>query len=71
MLLFDGSFSLFYMLITCVLLESKNPFTCYCEAACEEIEYTCQISYSEFPDDGVGKIFKHLFAYNQTMEYQR
>ena len=39
--------------------------------ACEEMDYTTQVSYSEFPDDGVGKILKHRFVYNKRMEYQR
>ena len=50
---------------------SYNPFMCDCGVACEEIEYTTQVSYSEFPDDGVGKILKHAFGYNKSMEYQR
>ena len=53
------------------LSASFNPVTCDCGAACEETAYTTQVSYSEFPDDGVSKILKHLFAYNKSVEYQR
>ena len=44
---------------------SYNSSKCDCGVACEEIEYTSQVSYSEFPDDGIGKILKHRFAYNK------
>ena len=51
--------------------ESQNPFKCSCGIPCEEIEYTAQVSYSEFPDVGAAKILKHVHDYNKTMEYQR
>lgn len=53
------------------LLASQNPFECSCGIPCEEIEYTTQVSFSEFPDDGAAKILKHNHAYNKSMEYQR
>jgi len=57
--------------MTFFLSASLNPATCDCGVACTEMEYSTQVSYSEFPDDGVGKILKHLFSYNKSMEYQR
>ena len=53
------------------ILALHNPYECSCGIPCEEIEYTAQVSYSEFPDDGAAKILKHNHAYNKSMEYQR
>ncbi|XP_068672881.1 acid-sensing ion channel 2-like [Montipora foliosa] len=52
-------------------LASHNLLSCDCGVPCEKIQYATQVSYSEFPDDGVSRVLKYRFGYNKSIEYQR
>ncbi|XP_067044896.1 acid-sensing ion channel 2-like isoform X2 [Acropora muricata] len=51
--------------------ESPNRRSCECNVPCEEVEFTTDVSYSEFPDEGIRKVLKHIFNYNDSIEHQR
>ncbi|KAJ7378340.1 hypothetical protein OS493_023593 [Desmophyllum pertusum] len=50
---------------------SYNPSKCSCGLPCVEMDYTTQISYSRFPDEGISKILRQRHAHTQSVQYQR
>lgn len=52
-------------------LESLHRRSCECNVPCEEVEFATDVSYSEFPDEGIRKVLKHTFNYNDSIEHQR
>ncbi|KAL9956703.1 hypothetical protein ACROYT_G038224 [Oculina patagonica] len=50
---------------------SFNPNDCSCALPCVEMDYTTQVSYSQFPDDGAGKILNYVHNYHNSIQYQR
>ena len=50
---------------------SYNANDCSCELPCAEIDFTTEVSYSQFPNDGIAKVLEHLHHYNKTSRYQR